>query len=56
LASSPAPSWAPAALDAAHAVDPDLPVIAYLLEHNVESRGRAERAGLSLIWRGPGRR
>ena len=42
-----------AAIDAAHAVDPDLPVIAYLLEHNVESRGRAERAGLSLVWRGP---
>jgi hypothetical protein len=36
-----------AAVDAAHAVDPDLPVMAYLLEHNVESRGRAERAGLS---------
>jgi RimJ/RimL family protein N-acetyltransferase len=42
-----------AAIDAAHAVDPDRPVIAYLLEHNVESRGRAERAGLSLVWRGP---
>jgi len=42
-----------AAIDAAHAVAPDRPVIAYLLEHNVESRGRAERAGLSLVWRGP---
>jgi RimJ/RimL family protein N-acetyltransferase len=42
-----------AALEAAHAVDPDRPVIAYLLEHNVESRGRAERAGLELVWRGP---
>jgi len=42
-----------AAIDAAHAVDPDRPVIAYLLEHNAESRGRAERAGLSLVWRGP---
>jgi RimJ/RimL family protein N-acetyltransferase len=42
-----------AAIDAAHAVDPDRPVIAYLLEHNVESRGRAEKAGLSLVWRGP---
>ncbi|RBY89128.1 N-acetyltransferase [Blastococcus sp. TBT05-19] len=42
-----------AALDAAHAVRPELPVIAYLLEHNVESRGRAERSGLSLVWRGP---
>ena len=42
-----------AALDAARATDPDLPVIAYLLEHNAESRGRAERSGLSLVWRGP---
>jgi hypothetical protein len=42
-----------AALDAAHAVAPDRPVVAYLLEHNAESRGRAERAGLSLQWRGP---
>jgi RimJ/RimL family protein N-acetyltransferase len=42
-----------AAIDAAHAVDPARPVIAYLLEHNVESRARAEKAGLSLVWRGP---
>jgi RimJ/RimL family protein N-acetyltransferase len=42
-----------AALDAAHTVDPDRPVIAYLLEHNAESRGRAERSGLTLVWRGP---
>jgi RimJ/RimL family protein N-acetyltransferase len=42
-----------AAIDAAHTVDPDRAVIAYLLEHNVESRGRAERAGLQLVWRGP---
>ena len=42
-----------AALDAARAVDPDLPVVASLLEHNVESRVRAERAGLTLVWRGP---
>jgi RimJ/RimL family protein N-acetyltransferase len=42
-----------AAIDAAHAVAPERPVIAYLLEHNVESRRRAERAGLSLVWRGP---
>ena len=42
-----------AAIDAAHAVDPDRPVIAYLLEHNAESRGRAERSGLQLLWRGP---
>jgi RimJ/RimL family protein N-acetyltransferase len=42
-----------AALDAASADDPDRPVVACLLEHNVESRGRAERSGLSLVWRGP---
>ena len=42
-----------AALDAARSVDPGLPVIAYLLEHNAESKGRAERSGLSLVWRGP---
>lgn len=42
-----------ASLDAAQAVDPDRPVVAYLVEHNVRSRGRAERSGLSLIWRGP---
>ena len=42
-----------AAMDAAHTVDPDRPVIAYLLEHNRESRGRAERSGLELVWRGP---
>ncbi|MGY1609185.1 GNAT family N-acetyltransferase [Geodermatophilus sp. SYSU D00700] len=42
-----------AALDAAHAVAPDRPVVAYLLEHNERSRARAERAGLTLAWRGP---
>ena len=42
-----------AALDAAHAVAPDRPVVASLLEHNAQSRGRAERSGLGLIWRGP---
>jgi RimJ/RimL family protein N-acetyltransferase len=42
-----------AALAAAHERRPDLPVIAYLLEHNERSRGRAERAGLRLVWRGP---
>jgi RimJ/RimL family protein N-acetyltransferase len=42
-----------AALAAAHAVDPGLPVVAYLLEHNLESKGRAERSGLTLRWRGP---
>ena len=42
-----------AAIDAAHAVAPERPVVAYLLEHNAESRGRAEKAGLTLVWRGP---
>ncbi len=42
-----------ATLDAAHAVAPDRPVVAYLLEHDLESRGRAERAGPPLQWRGP---
>ena len=41
------------ALDAARTVDRSRPVIASLLEHNVQSRVRAERAGLSLVWRGP---
>lgn len=42
-----------AAIDAAHTVDPDRPVVAYLLAHNRESRGRAERSGLELVWSGP---
>lgn len=32
---------------------PDLPVVAYLLEHNEGSRRAAERAGLRRVWRGP---
>jgi RimJ/RimL family protein N-acetyltransferase len=42
-----------ASLEAARSIDPGRPVVAYLLEHNAESRGRAEKAGLSLVWRGP---
>jgi RimJ/RimL family protein N-acetyltransferase len=42
-----------AALAAAHTVVPERPVVASLLEHNERSRGRAERAGLQLLWRGP---
>jgi RimJ/RimL family protein N-acetyltransferase len=42
-----------AALEAANIVAPVRPVVAYLLEHNAESRGRAEGAGLTLVWRGP---
>ncbi len=38
---------------AAARVRPDLPVIAYLLEHNTRSKRAAERAGLQLVWRGP---
>lgn len=41
------------ALVAARDVDPDLPVLAYLVEHNVASRRTAERLGLTLVWRGP---
>lgn len=41
------------ALDAAHDVAPERPVMAYLLEHNVGSRRTAERLGLDLVWRGP---
>jgi RimJ/RimL family protein N-acetyltransferase len=42
-----------AARAAADDVRADLPVIAYLVEHNVGSRRAAERAGLQLVWRGP---
>jgi RimJ/RimL family protein N-acetyltransferase len=42
-----------AALDAAHAVARERPVIAYVLEHNERSRGRIERSGSSPEWRGP---
>ena len=42
-----------AALDAAHDVAPDHPVLAFLLEHNVASRRTAEKLGLCLVWRGP---
>jgi RimJ/RimL family protein N-acetyltransferase len=42
-----------AALEAAHDVAPERPVLAYLLEHNVGSRRTAEKLGLRLVWRGP---
>jgi RimJ/RimL family protein N-acetyltransferase len=32
---------------------PDVPVVAFLLEHNAASRATAEKAGLRLVWRGP---
>ncbi|RYC11284.1 GNAT family N-acetyltransferase [Nocardioides zhouii] len=44
---------AEAAVEAAHVVAPDRPVMAYLLEINVASRRTAEKAGLTLVWRGP---
>lgn len=42
-----------AALEAAHRVAPERPVMAYLLDINVASRRTAEKAGLSLVWTGP---
>ena len=42
-----------AAIEAAHTVVPDRPVVAVLLEHNERSRGLAERTGLQLSWSGP---
>ncbi|MFD6176007.1 MULTISPECIES: GNAT family N-acetyltransferase [unclassified Isoptericola] len=42
-----------AALDLAAERLPDVPVVAFLLEHNAASRATAQRAGLRLVWRGP---
>ncbi|GAB2541242.1 GNAT family N-acetyltransferase [Brachybacterium huguangmaarense] len=42
-----------AAIEAARATRPDLPVVAYLLEHNTASARLAERAGLVLRHRAP---
>lgn len=47
-----ATEMARAAIDAAHHTDPERPVLAYLLEHNVASRRTAQRLGLRLVWRG----
>ncbi|WP_284294111.1 GNAT family N-acetyltransferase [Luteimicrobium album] len=44
-----------AAREWADRVDPERPVVASLLEHNVRSRAVVERAGLTLAWRGPDR-
>ncbi|OZF26871.1 GNAT family N-acetyltransferase [Rhodococcus sp. 14-2496-1d] len=41
------------AVECAHRTEPELPIVAYLLEHNVASARVAERAGLELITRGP---
>lgn len=41
------------AVQQAKARRPELPVVAYLLEHNVASARVAEKVGLSLVHRGP---
>jgi RimJ/RimL family protein N-acetyltransferase len=38
---------------AAATVRPDLPITAFLLEHNLASKAVAEKAGLQMVWRGP---
>ncbi|CAB4730448.1 MAG: GNAT family N-acetyltransferase [Actinobacteria bacterium] len=47
-----ASEMARAAIAAAHRLDPDRPVLAYLLEHNEGSRRTTEGLGLQLVWRG----
>ena len=42
-----------AALDAARALRPETPVIAYLVEHNRASAAVAEKVGLALVHRAP---
>lgn len=42
-----------AALDAAADVAPEIPVVAYLLDHNAASRRTAESCGLKEVWSGP---
>jgi RimJ/RimL family protein N-acetyltransferase len=41
------------AVDAAHSVKLDVPVVAYLLEHNLASAAVARKLGLTQRWRGP---
>ncbi|OZD09103.1 GNAT family N-acetyltransferase [Rhodococcus sp. 06-235-1A] len=41
------------AIESAYRTRGDVPVVAYLLEHNVASAKVAERAGLQLVARGP---
>lgn len=41
-----------AAIDAARRLRADLPVVAFLVEHNLASKATAERVGLDLAWRG----
>jgi RimJ/RimL family protein N-acetyltransferase len=42
-----------AAVEAVRAVDPDRPVIAFLVEHNRASARVAEKVGLELVYRAP---
>lgn len=42
-----------AAIERARAIDPDRPVIAFLVEHNHASARVAEKLGLHLVHRGP---
>lgn len=42
-----------AGMDAARSVDPDRPVVAYLVAHNTPSARLAEKLGLALVHRGP---
>ncbi|MEM9890623.1 MAG: GNAT family N-acetyltransferase [Actinomycetota bacterium] len=42
-----------AAIAAANEVDPDVPVVAFMLEHNVASWRVAEKVGLVRVWVGP---
>jgi RimJ/RimL family protein N-acetyltransferase len=40
-------------MEAARAHRPELPIVAYLLEHNTASARVAEKVGLRLVHRGP---
>jgi RimJ/RimL family protein N-acetyltransferase len=42
-----------AAITAASAMRPELPIVALILEHNASSRAAARSAGLIEVWRGP---
>lgn len=41
------------AIDLASSIDPDLPVVAYLLEHNTASAAVARKLGFELVHRAP---
>jgi RimJ/RimL family protein N-acetyltransferase len=41
------------AIERAQAARPDMPVIAYLLEHNLASKAVAEKLGMTVVHRGP---